>query len=242
MSKSIITHTVHNIVVGQKKDDGYLNATALAKAYEASVGKRKDVRDWLLTDRANNYIKRLSAKTGIPVLDLVRVKKGGNAAGTWIHPRLATPFATWLSIEFEFLVSDIVEEWLEKNVTNAEREQVRIEGKVTRRSFTDAISSYKERHPELSEGDKTWLHSNASQQVDLAVFGRVAKKLAADLNVPRDKLRDSFTPEELQLVREVENTAMRLVDGYDVHPIEAVRQAKERLLVPTQCRRLEATD
>lgn len=236
MSKSIITHTVHSIIVGQKKDDGYLNATALAKAHEAATGKRKDVRDWLLTDRANDYIERLSAYTSFPALDLVRVKKGGNAPGTWIHPKLAIPFATWLSVEFEFLVAEIVEAWLVKNSTKTEWHTDRIEGKVTRRTFTDAIRTYKERHLELSDSDKQWLYANASQQVDLAVFGRVAKKLASDLNSPREHLRDSFTSEELQLVREVENTAMRLIDNLDIHPIEAVKQAKERLLTPVQTR------
>jgi hypothetical protein len=115
--------------------------------------------------------------------------------------------------------------------------QKRIEGKMTRRSFTDAIFDYKLRHAdELSDNDKNWMFSNASDQVDLAVFGRRAKKLATDLKAPKGRLRDSFTAEELQLVREVENTATRLIDFQDVHPIEAVRQAKERLLIPTQTR------
>ncbi|HEY9598313.1 MAG TPA: Rha family transcriptional regulator [Cyanophyceae cyanobacterium] len=119
-------------------------------------------------------------------------------------------------------------------------QQRRLESKTTRHSFTDTIEDYISRHPELSDNDKRWMFTNVSQQVDLAVFGRVAKKLAADLDVPRENLRDSFTSEELQLVREVENTAMRLIDIQDTHPIEAVKQAKERLLVPTQTRKLKA--
>jgi hypothetical protein len=237
MSKSIIAHTVHNIIVSQRKDDGYLHATALAKAYESATGKRKDVKDWLITKRANDYIQRLSDNTGIPVLSLV-IQKQGKKGGTWIHPKLAIPFATWLSVEFEFLVSEIVESWLKQAAVQGQWEEVRLAGKATRRSLTDAVADYIQRHAnELSENDKRWMYANASQQIDLVVFGRVAKKLAEDLNAPRENLRDAFTAEELQLVREVEATAMRMIDQLDIHPREAVAQCASRLLIPVQTRK-----
>ncbi len=47
------------------------------------------------------------------------------------------------------------------------------------------------------------------------MFGRKAKKLAEDLGVPPDNLLDALTPDELILLLEVEDTAMRLIDsGY----------------------------
>ncbi len=56
---------------------------------------------------------------------------------------------------------------------------------------------------------------NASQRATLVVFGRKAKKLAEDLGVPPDNLLDALTPDELILLLEVEDTAMRLIDsGY----------------------------
>lgn len=238
MAKSIITHTVHSIIVSQRKEDGYLHVTALAKAYESATGKRKDVGNWLVTERAQEYIQRLSDNTGIPVLSLVIQKRGKNG-GTWIHPKLAIPFATWLSVEFEFLVSEIVEQWLKDTTLKTQWTQARLEGKATRRSLTDAIADYIQRHSdELSDNDKRWLYTNASQQVDLIVFGRTAKKLAEDLAVPRENLRDSFTSDELQLVREVENTTMRLVDRDDLHPLEVLRQMSVRLAIPVQSRKI----
>lgn len=126
---------------------------------------------------------------------------------------------------------------MSQSATKAQWQQVRIEGKATRRSLTDAIADYIQRHTdELSDNDKRWLFTNASQQVDLIVFGRIAKKLAEDLEVPRENLRDSFTSDELQLVREVENTSMRLIDRDDIHPLEAVRQMGTRLIIPVQMR------
>lgn len=79
---------------------------------------------------------------------------------------------------------------------------------------------------------------NASQRVDLVVFGRKAKKLAQDLGVDPTNLRDSLTPQELLLLREVEDTAVRLIDLRDIHPEEAVNQMSERLLIQVQTRAL----
>lgn len=112
----------------------------------------------------------------------------------------------------------------------------RLEGKEARRELTDAIKSYIDRHPELSENNRKWLYVNASQRVVSVVFGRKAKKLAEDLGVSPDNLRDSLTSKELLLLREVEDTAVRLIDLRDVHPDEAVQQTSERLLIQVQNR------
>ena len=112
----------------------------------------------------------------------------------------------------------------------------RLEGKEARRELTDAIKSYIDRHPELSENNRKWLYVNASQRVVLVVFGRKAKKLAEDLGIDPNSLRDALTSKELLLLREVEDTAVRLIDLRDVHPDEAVQQTSERLLIQVQNR------
>lgn len=114
----------------------------------------------------------------------------------------------------------------------------RMRGKQVHRQLTDAIKSYIERHPELSENDKRWLFVNTSQRVALVVFGRKTSKLAEDLNANKDHLRDALTQEELLLVQEVEDTAIRLIDLHDIRPDDAVRQAADRLLIPVQSRKL----
>ena len=80
---------------------------------------------------------------------------------------------------------------------------------------------------------------NASQQVVKVVFGRLAKKLAEDLGVHPDRLRDALTTEELLLLQEVENTAVRLIDLHDIDPEEAVKQCRDRLLIPVQARAIK---
>ena len=72
---------------------------------------------------------------------------------------------------------------------------------------------------------------NASQRVTLVVFGRKAKKLAEGLGVHPDDLRNALTPDELILLQEVEDTAVRLIDIQDMHPDDAIQQTAERLLI-----------
>ncbi|MCC3600095.1 hypothetical protein [Microcoleus sp. PH2017_26_ELK_O_A] len=103
----------------------------------------------------------------------------------------------------------------------------------------NTIKAYIERHPELSENNRKWLYVNASQRVTLVVFGRKAKKLAEDLGVAPDNLRDALTPDELILLQEVEDTAIRLIDIQDVHPDYAIQQTAERLLIQVQSRALK---
>ena len=71
------------------------------------------------------------------------------------------------------------------------------------------------------------------------VFGRKAKKLAEDLGVHPDHLWDALTPDELILLQEVEDTAVRLIDIQDVHLDDAIQQTAQRLLVQVQNRALK---
>lgn len=114
--------------------------------------------------------------------------------------------------------------------------KIRLEGKRIRRNLTDAIKSYLDRHPELSDNNRKWIYVNTSQRVTLMVFGRKAKKLAEDLGVAPENLRDALTPDELILLQEVEDTAVRLIDLFDIHPDEAIKQSSERLLIQVQTR------
>jgi hypothetical protein len=59
----------------------------------------------------------------------------------------------------------------------------------------------------------------------LHIFGEVV--LAEDLGVAPDNLRDALTPDELILLQEVEDTAMRLIDIQDMHPDDGIQQLVE---------------
>jgi hypothetical protein len=117
---NIILHEIDSIAVGIDKKNGYLNATKLCAAYNARKNTNKRPSDWLKTKRAKDYLEYVSAITKIPVIELFVSRQGSDQeAGTWIHPHLGTPLATWLSVEYEYTVARWVQEW-EKNKTDSE--------------------------------------------------------------------------------------------------------------------------
>ncbi|MBP5977043.1 KilA-N domain-containing protein [Brasilonema sp. CT11] len=97
----------------QRRVDGYVNITKLAKQYHESTGKRRDVNHWLATKSTQEDIEHLSAVTGIPVTELVQVFQGGTPElqGTFVHPKLSIRFGIWLSSEFGYAVETWFQHW-----------------------------------------------------------------------------------------------------------------------------------
>lgn len=114
MTTNILTQSINGLTVGMRSTDGYVNATALTAAHKASSGQRKDVADWLRLKRTGETLDHLSSITSIPVIELYQVFPGSPelGGGTWIHPKLATRFAIWISDEFGYAVECWVEEWM----------------------------------------------------------------------------------------------------------------------------------
>ncbi len=100
-------------------------------------------------------------------------------------------------------------------------------GKKVRRTLTDAIKSYLERHDELSDNYRKFIYSNVSDSLNRALFGKTSKSLCEDKQCSKDDLRDNFTDKELQAINYREEHAMKLIDKMDAEPPEAMRQAIE---------------
>jgi hypothetical protein len=75
----------------QRRDDGFINLTQMAKAN----GKRLD--HFMKARKTQGYIDALTQSLQMGVLDSER---GGTHDGTWGHPSLAINLARWLSDEF----------------------------------------------------------------------------------------------------------------------------------------------
>jgi hypothetical protein len=118
-----------------------------------------------------------------------------------------------------------------------EHDKARGEGKVARLTLTDAIKYYKNAHDELSESDKHWLYSNTTDVIYLGVFNKRARQLRQIFNAESvNGLRDRMTADELRYVSEVEDLAARLIMGFDLYPIDAAKEAINRLIIPIQHR------
>jgi hypothetical protein len=80
----------------QRRPDGYINATAMAKA----AGRQ--LCHYLANTRSAEYLRALEGSIGIP-MDLLAqsIVTGPNELrGTWVHPRLAVDIARWASPAF----------------------------------------------------------------------------------------------------------------------------------------------
>src|SRR5690606_27656487 len=65
------------------------------------------------TATARAFFAALSAKTGIPVLDIYQeVRDKNGIASTWIHPKAAIHLRQWVSPEFAVQVSEWIHDWL----------------------------------------------------------------------------------------------------------------------------------
>lgn len=99
------------------RQDGYLNATAIAEQYDKRVG------NYLRNERTQEYIAALNERLFNPETrnrataenQLVIIKKGGNdkkSQGTWLHPKLAVDFARWLDPKFAVWCDEQIEQLL----------------------------------------------------------------------------------------------------------------------------------
>jgi hypothetical protein len=103
-----VPHTLEGEIVVLRQKDGYINATAMCKA----AGKK--FNDYSRLGTTREFLRELSAETGIPATELVQTLTGGTPAlqGTWVHPQVAINLAQWCSSKFAVRVSKWVYEWL----------------------------------------------------------------------------------------------------------------------------------
>ena len=96
--------------------DAFINATAIAKQFN------KVPKDYLRTDLTKEYIKAIGKICLIDENQIV-ISKGGsskNGGGTWLHPKLAVPFARWLDARFAVWCDLQIEKILHSDSTPAD--------------------------------------------------------------------------------------------------------------------------
>jgi phage antirepressor YoqD-like protein len=89
----------------------YVNATEMSKPF----GKLP--KDYLKSQQANELLEAISKRTNLLLGDIVKVVKGGNASGTWMHEDIAIDFAQWLSINFRLWCNDRIKELITVGLT-----------------------------------------------------------------------------------------------------------------------------
>lgn len=101
-----MTHTGQTVQCGElliRTSDGYVNATRMCKS------SNKLFAHYYRTDTCKRFLYVLSNQLGVADKDLIMATRGGHTQGTWVHPRVATHLACWVSTQFMVQVTG----WLE---------------------------------------------------------------------------------------------------------------------------------
>lgn len=88
-----------------------VNATEMAKPF----GKQPVF--WLNNQYTKGFLEEMSKLRNLSLADLVRVTKGGNNSGTWMHEDVALEFARWLSPQFAIWCNDRIKELMKFGIT-----------------------------------------------------------------------------------------------------------------------------
>jgi len=91
---------INNISITARKEDGYINLTALCQAGE------KVFSNWQKNKKTDAFLEVLSSSLRIRRDELVKYETGSNEnRATWGHPQVAINIAQWISPEFDVQVS-----------------------------------------------------------------------------------------------------------------------------------------
>lgn len=110
MSNKVFSYD-NNPITFQLGEATMVNATEMAKPFG------KLVKDWLKNNQTKEFINTLSTVRNILLTDLVKVKQGGTAQGTWLHEDVALEFARWLSPAFAIWCNDRIKELMRHGMT-----------------------------------------------------------------------------------------------------------------------------
>lgn len=136
-----------------------------------------------------------------------------------------------IGLSLQQLFSDAFKQKFEQE----ERQQflaVRLSGKAARRQLTDSINDYIAKHPELSENKVKWLYKNTTDRLYKLLFGKIKKVLAEELKLEEpESFRDHLTVVQLRHLEALEDLMTRLIDHFDIYPLEAAEEASTRYLI-----------
>ena len=243
-----IEHNLIGFIVYQRKIDGYVNATQICKVHRDLTDERKDPSEWLANKSSKSAIDKLSSVTGIPVTELIEIKKGGKYQGTWIHPRLAVRFTMWVNDDFSLLVEDWIHGWLESGYSPAQLEadidrvSMRDELKDSRRlALTEQVKFFLEAAGTYKPGSKETgiFFGRVHNEVNLVLTGEKAVDMKKRLETYLDKkvsekelLRDYFPITDLANYAAICQAAANNMEN-GMHPVNAVRLAARQVLPST---------
>lgn len=206
---NLVKAEYHNMAV-TFTEEAWFNATEVAEKH----GKR--VADWLENGETQSYIAALAEILNVPNLALLRTKRGRNG-GTWMHPRLAVPFARWLDVRFGVWCDDQIYKILTGKHPHYDWKKLRHEATASYKVMGQILQMTRQR---LGKTCSTHHFSTEARLVNWALTGEFGK-------VDRDGLNAG----ELDLLAKLENMNTVLIgctESYEERKAELERFASEQ--------------
>lgn len=229
MSKSIVQHQDGDLKMRQRIADGYINLNDIAK----STNKRVD--KWLDNKSTKELLLLFEEQTDTPNSGernraIISTKGGVGGGSTWAHPEIAIQFAQWCSPAFALWCSRIIFNYMTNGAGNplwhVERQKIKDSNEIMR----DAIAAYVDRHvDELSDNRKKFIYNNVNDKIAIALVGCRPAKFRRDKGA--NCFRDALNKDQLRDLELLESVVTRLIEQKDMCPLEAVDNAKERLML-----------
>lgn len=238
MLRDVLFREMCGIEISQRVADGYINATNLSKAYENATGKKREPKEWLATQRTKAFVELVSSRNGIPESELIQVTKGGVRPGTWLHPKLVVAFGTWLSVEFEYQVSEWVQDWLTNGRNNIQLNVDRTDCRgalkdETRKRLNHQIRVHLEKidkYNDLQYRDS--YYRLVHNEINIALTGETSQQMRYRLSELLDRpfsekelIRDYFPAVYLQRYTAVCEATANFISKRGINPLKAVGEA-----------------
>ena len=150
-------------------------------------------------NKSNKNNSLIDAKKPI---ELLIKKRGKYNSGTWIHAELFLKFASWVNVEFEYDMHQLIKHLIRH------ADQVKIDRASTKHLYhplTDAIKDIW--IPVQSENSKKFAYTNLANLINKKVIGMTAKKYKEENGIdPNASTQDTFPDDILKKIEATENS------------------------------------
>lgn len=191
MSKNKLVNLDYDGIKVNLTEDGWFDATSAADFY----GKRPV--DWLKQKETKEYIEHLCSFHKVTPDHFVKTKKGTKSPGTWLHPRLAVPFARWCDIDFSIWCDEQIDGILRGTHPHYDWKRIRHEASSSFKVMNAVVQLVRQNQ---GKETKFYHYANEAKLINWAITGEFK---------PMD--RESLSLDELDLLAKLEERNAVLV-------------------------------
>jgi len=143
-------------------ESGWFNATKAAELFKKRPG------DWLKLKETKSYMISLCEFHKVTQNHFIKTKRGKRVGGTWLHPRLAVPFARWCDVNFAIWCDEQIDKIIRGTHPHYDWKRIRHEASGSYKVMSAVLQLMRQ-----NEGKETkfFHYSNEAKLVNWAMTG-----------------------------------------------------------------------